>query len=152
MQANCISLGNMPLLFQGGIFFALLLFASVFDIRKRIIPDTVCLLIALTGLIGFEPVKLLGILTALPLLLATLLWGGMGGGDVKLTAASGIVLGFQRGLTAMVIGLTALLLFYFFYSIVQRLRGRERQKAFPLAPFLSVGCIAAYFMNGGVIL
>ena len=102
------------------------------------IPNTVCLLIALTGLIGFEPVKLFGILTALPLLLAALLWGGMGGGDIKLTAASGTVLGFQRGLAAMLISLTALLLFYFFYSIVQRLRGRERQKAFPIAPFLSV--------------
>lgn len=143
---------DLPLLFQGGIFFALLFLASVFDIRKREIPDTVCLLIALTGLIGFEPVKLFGILTALPLLLAALIWGGMGGGDIKLTAASGIVLGFQRGLAAIVIGLTALLLFYFFYSIVQRLRKRERQKAFPLAPFLSVGCIAAYFLNGGIIL
>jgi len=152
MQANCISHGNLPFLFQGGIFFALLLLATVFDIRKRMIPDTVCLLIAMAGLIGFESVKLFGILTALPLLLAALLWGGMGGGDIKLTAASGIVLGFQRGLAAMVIGLTALLLFYFFYSIVQRLRKRERQKAFPLAPFLSVGCIAAYFMNGGIIL
>lgn len=152
MQANCISPGNLPFLFQGGIFFALLFLASVFDIRKRMIPDTFCLLIALTGLIGFEPVKLLGILTALPLLLAALVWGGMGGGDIKLTAASGIVLGFQRGMAAMVIGLTALLLFYFIYSIVQRLRGRERQKAFPLAPFLSVGCIAAYFLNGGIIL
>ncbi len=129
---------NMPFLFQDGIFFTLLFFASVFDIRKRMIPNTVCLLIALTGLIGFEPVKLFGILTALPLLLAALLWGGMGGGDIKLTAASGTVLGFQRGLAAMLISLTALLLFYFFYSIVQRLRGRERQKAFPIAPFLSV--------------
>jgi leader peptidase (prepilin peptidase)/N-methyltransferase len=143
---------DMPLLFQGGIFFTLLFLASVFDIRKRIIPDIVCLLIALTGLIGFEPVKLFGILTTLPLLLAALIWGGMGGGDIKLMAASGIVLGFQRGLAAIVIGLTALLLFYFSYSIVQRLRKRERQKAFPLAPFLSVGCIAAYFMNGGIIL
>jgi leader peptidase (prepilin peptidase)/N-methyltransferase len=143
---------DLPLLFQGGIFFTLLFLASVFDIRKRIIPDTVCLLIALTGVIGFEPVKLFGILTALPLLLAALIWGGMGGGDIKLIAASGIVLGFQRCLAAMVIGLTALLLFYFFYSVIQRLRKRERQKAFPLAPFLSVGCIAAYFMNGGIIL
>jgi leader peptidase (prepilin peptidase)/N-methyltransferase len=143
---------DLPLLFQGGLFIILLLTASIFDIKKRMIPDTVCLLIALTGLISFQPVKLFGILTALPLLLAALIWGGMGGGDIKVTAASGIVLGFQRGLAAMVIGLTALLLFYFFYSIVQRLRGRERQKSFPLVPFLSVGCIAAYFMNGGIIL
>ncbi|HCC01219.1 MAG TPA: prepilin peptidase [Ruminococcaceae bacterium] len=143
---------DLPFLFQGGMFFTLLFLASVFDIRKRTIPDTVCLLIALTGLISFEPVKLFGILTAIPLLLAALLWGGMGGGDIKLTAASGIVLSLQRGLAAMVIGLTALLLFYLIYSIVQKLRKRKRQKAFPLAPFLSVGCIAAYFLNGGIIL
>lgn len=143
---------DLPFLFQGGMFFTLLFLASVFDIRKRTIPDTVCLLIALTGLISFEPVKLFGIFTAIPLLLAALLWGGMGGGDIKLTAASGIVLSLQRGLAAMVIGLTALLLFYLIYSIVQKLRKRKRQKAFPLAPFLSVGCIAAYFLNGGIIL
>lgn len=142
---------NPPLLFQGGLFIALLLTASIFDIKKRIIPDAICLFIALTGLIGFEPVKLFGILAALPILLAALLWGGMGGGDIKLTAAAGFILGFQRGLAAMVISLTTMLLFYFFYSIVQGLRKRERQKAFPLAPFLSVGCIAAYFMNTGGI-
>lgn len=142
---------SLPLLLQGGLFIVLLLAASIFDIKKRIIPDAICLLIALTGLIGFEPVRLFGILAALPLLLAALLWGGMGGGDIKLMASSGLILGFQRGLAAMMIGLTAMLLFYFFYTIVQGLRKRERQKAFPLVPFLSVGCIAAYFMNTGGI-
>lgn len=142
---------NPPLLLQGGLFIILLLAASIFDIKKRIIPDAICLFIALTGLIGFEPVRLFGILAALPLLLAALLWSGMGGGDIKLMAAAGLILGFQRGLAAMMIGLTAMLLFYFFYTIVQGLRKRERQKAFPLAPFLSVGCIAAYFMNTGGI-
>ena len=144
---------NLPLLFQGGLFIALLLAASIFDIKKRIIPDAICLFIALTGLIGFEPVKLFGILAALPLLLAALLWSGMGGGDIKLMAASGIVLGIRGGIAAMIIGLSAMLLFYAVYTTIQKLRNRERQKAFPLAPFLSVGCIAAYFMNiGGITL
>jgi len=143
---------DMPLLFQGGIFFTLLLTASIFDIKKRIIPDTICLTVALTGFILFEPVKLFGILVALPLLFAALIWGGIGGGDIKLMASSGIVLGMKSGMAAMVIGLTAMLLFYAVYAIIQRLRKRECQKAFPLAPFLSVGCIAAYFMNGGITL
>lgn len=141
----------MLFLIKGGIFAALLLAASVIDIKKRIIPDTLCLLIAATGLIFFEPVKLLGCLSALPLLAAALIWGGMGGGDIKLMAASGIVLGFKGSIGAMVIGLTAMLLFYAVYSTIQRLRKRECQKAFPLAPFLSIGCIAIYFINTGGI-
>ena len=138
---------------QGSIFIILLVAASVIDIRKRIIPDEICVLIALTGLIFFEPVKLFGILTALLFLLAALFYGGMGGGDIKLMAASGIVLGIKGGIAASVMGLTAMLLFYAIYLIIQRLRGKECQKAFPLAPFLSIGCIAAYFIvTGGITL
>jgi len=151
MQANTIGLGNLPVFTQGAIFIALLLSASIVDIQKRIIPDTYCLYIALTGFICFEPVKLFGVLSALPLLIAALLWGGMGGGDIKLMAASGIVLGFTGGIAAMVIGLTAMLLFYAVYAMAQKLRGRECPKAYPLAPFLSTGCIAVYFMNTGGI-
>ena len=151
MQANGIGLGNLLLFIQGGIFIALLLSASIVDIQKRIIPDTYCLYIALTGFISFEPVKLFGVLAALPLLIAALLWGGMGGGDIKLMAASGLVLGFTGGIAAIIIGLTAMLLFYAVYTIVQRLRVRECPRAYPLAPFLSIGCIAAYFMNTGGI-
>jgi len=144
---------NAPLFLQGGVFFALLLAASVTDIKKRVIPDSICLAIALTGLIAFAPVKLLGIFCALPFLMAAVLCGGMGGGDIKLMAAAGIVLGFQYGIAATVIGLTAMLLFYAVYKAITKARGRECVKAFPLAPFLSIGCMAAYILKiGGFIL
>jgi len=143
---------DAPLFLQGGLFFALLLAASVTDIKKRIIPDSICLAIALTGLIGFAPVKLLGIFCALPFLLAAVLCGGMGGGDIKLMAAAGIVLGMGGGIAATVIGLTAMLLFYAVYKAITKARGRECSKAFPLAPFLSIGCVAAYILQiGGFI-
>ncbi len=146
MMSSWIGFSNSPPFIQGGIFFALLLLASIFDIRKRIIPDTICLFIAFTGLIYFEPVKLFGILATLPLLIVALVWGGMGGGDIKLMAASGIVLGFTESIAAMVIGFTTMLLFHVFYVMAQRLRGRDAPKAYPLAPFLSLGCLAAYFI------
>jgi leader peptidase (prepilin peptidase)/N-methyltransferase len=76
----------------------------------------------------------------------------MGGGDIKLMAAAGLVLGFQKGMAALIIGLTAMLLFYAVYTIIQKLCKRKCQKAFPLVPFLSIGCIIAYFMNGGITL
>ena len=141
---------NLLLFMQGGIFIALLLTASVIDIKKRIIPDTICLFIAFTGLICFEPVKLFGVLAAMPLLLAALVWGGLGGGDIKLMAASGIVLGFTGSIAAMLIGLTAMLLFMF-PCHSPKIAREECPKAYPLAPFLSIGCIAIYFMNTGGI-
>lgn len=82
---------DLPLLLQGDLFTALLVAASLWDIQKRTIPDTICLGIALNGLLTFEPLKLLGILAAVILLLAGLLFGGMEGGDIKLMAAAGLV-------------------------------------------------------------
>jgi len=145
-----VSMGLLYLL-KGCLFILLLTAASVIDIKKRIIPDKICLLIALAGIIPLEPLRLLGILAALPFLLAALFNGGMGGGDIKLMAASGIFLGIMGGIAASVISLTAMLLFYFIYSIIQRLSERECRKAFPFAPFLSVGCIVIYFISTGGI-
>ncbi len=136
----------MPLLLQGGFFAALLGAASAWDIKKRIIPDSICLGVALTGLLIFEPMKLFGILAAVPFLLAALVFGGMGGGDIKLMAAAGLVLGLQKGIAAIIMGLTGMLAFHAICFIVQKLRGRDAPKAYPLAPFLSLGCLAAYFL------
>lgn len=137
---------NLLLLIQGGLFVALLLAASLWDVSKRIIPDSLCLLIALTGLITFEPVKLFGIFAAVPFLLAALVSGGMGGGDIKLMAAAGLVLGFQKGMAAIVVGLTVMLALHAICCIIQKWRGRGTPRAYPLAPFLSLGCLAAYFL------
>lgn len=146
MASNPSVLGILPYLLQGGFFAALLLAASVWDIRNRIIPDTLCLCIVVTGLFTMQPVKLFGILAAVPFLLAALFLGGMGGGDIKLMAAAGLVLGFHKSMTATIMGLTVMLLFHGIYTIVQKLRRRDAPKAYPLAPFLSIGCIAAYFL------
>ncbi|AEY67583.1 A24 family peptidase [Clostridium sp. BNL1100] len=137
---------NWPLIMQGGFFAALLAAACFWDIRKRIIPDSLCLCIALTGLLAFEPVKLWGILAALPFLMAALAWGGMGGGDIKLMATAGLVLGIHKSTAAIIIGLSVLLAFHAIHILIQRVRKKEVIKAYPLAPFLSFGCLAAYFI------
>lgn len=146
MGTDLDALSQITPLVQGGFFAALLLAASVFDMQKRIIPDKISLGIALTGLLTFEPMKLSGILAAVLFLIIALFFGGIDGGDIKLMAAAGLVLGFTKIMTATVIGLTALLVFHAGKIIIQRLRGRTVQKAYPLAPFLSLGCFAAYFI------
>lgn len=150
MEANGIA--------QAVLFSSLLLAASVWDLRKRIIPDSICLLIALAGLIDFSPVKFLGILAALPLLIAALCKpDGVGGGDIKLSAAAGIVLGFWGCTVGLIFGLTASLFFYLLNQTIRRLRKLETQKAaqasLPMAPFLSLGFLAVTIMKiGGNIL
>ena len=142
---------------QAVIFIALLCAASVTDLTKRIVPNWLCLGIAGVSIIGFTPVKLLGILIALPFLLAAVFFGGMGGGDIKLTAAAGFVLGFPAGIAGQIFGLTAAVLYYLAIKGIRTLKGLETPSAskfaMPMAPFLSAGFIAAYILNfGGLIL
>lgn len=134
---------------QGGLMTVLLAIASYTDIKKRIIPDTVCVLVVVTALLNYSPWNLLGIFVALPLLIAAYLSNGFGGGDIKLMAAVGMILGFECGLLAMILAFIAELLFYLFYSITQKLRHREQAKSLPFAPFLAVGVLTVYFINTG---
>lgn len=128
---------------QAVIFTALLFAASVCDLRKQEIPDLLNGAIALTALLSVSPWNLLGVLTC----------GGMGGGDVKLMAASGLVLGLPGGIAATVLGLTAILPVCGTLTLIHRLHGRREKIPFPLGPFLAAGCLAAYFMKiGGLIL
>ncbi len=125
---------------QTVVFIGLLGAAAVSDLKKRIIPDWVNCMIALTSLLCFSPEKLLGILAALPFLLAAM-QGGMGGGDVKLIAASGLVLGFHRTMFGCITGLCVMLCFAAGSVGVCRHR-----KAYPMAPFLMAGFLATYLL------
>lgn len=145
-----------PLLLQAALFIALLAAASAIDVQKRIIPNTLCALIAGAGLLQFSPARLLGVLAALPLLIAAMRKpGSMGGGDIKLTAAVGLVLGLGGGLAGLAIGLTLALLFHGARQLHSRLcqKNRPVPASLPLAPFLSLGFLTAYFtIYGGIAL
>lgn len=111
-----------------------LVLAGAADIATREIPDAFHLLIAMVGLIGFQPIPaLLGFLLApLPFLITALKTGKIGGGDVKLMAASGFALGVSGGFWMMFWGLLMALL----WNTSMR-RGKD---SLPLAPFLAFGC------------
>lgn len=144
---------------QAALFCCLLLAASVSDIRTRTISDMVSVLLFCLGMPLFTFQQLSGILLALPLLLAALCrQGGMGGGDTKLTAAAGFVLGLPAGIFGLIVGLTACLLYFGIVQCIRKLRHMNtfsaHQTALPLVPFLSIGFIAAYllFHHGGYFL
>lgn len=116
----------------------LMVLAGVADIATREIPDALHLLIAMAGLIGFQPVPaLLGFLAVpLPFLAVALKNGKVGGGDVKLMAASGFALGAAGGFWMLFWGLLMALLWG--SSIA-----RDREGSLPLAPFLAFGGFVA---------
>jgi len=126
---------------KGFLLSAAFAYSAYKDIRTREIPDIVPILILLTGLIGFSPLdSVLGLLAAgLPFLIAAY-WGGMGGGDIRLMAASGFALGLWGGISQTIMGLSLALLF----AVIQK--KTRRHNALPLAPFLGSGRIFVYLM------
>jgi leader peptidase (prepilin peptidase)/N-methyltransferase len=135
---------------QGVLFSSLLLAASYTDIKKREIPDTVSVFLVLIGFLKFSYPNLLGIFIALPFFIAAMFKEkSIGGGDIKLTATVGFVLGFWKGIYGLIIGLTLLIFFYIILRISSIIRKKQVVKnlSMPLAPFLGIGFLIIYFIN-----
>lgn len=134
------------------LFFLVLFLAAVFDIRKRIIPDWMPFLFAGVSLIPSEPVYLTGLFVALPLLIAGITVGGIGGGDIKLTGACGLVLGFERTLAGLLMALMFLLLFHWAGQCIRKCKkincGVGKEQAYPLVPFLLLGMLMSVRIGG----
>lgn len=124
--------------------------AAITDWKKRIIPDWTWIAILMVGLASAVingkgilyiplPERLVGFLfPAVSLLMIAFKWGGVGGGDIKLTAA----LGFCFELY----GLAAIL---FFAVIPACIYARAtKQRSVPLAVFLCIG----FFVYAGFLL
>lgn len=120
------------------LVFQILLFASVYDINTHTVPDYVHILILSAGLLRFQPLPaFLGlILVPLPFFIAVLRKeNSIGGGDIKLMAVCGFVLGAKLGFTALIFGLLMAVLWNAAYN-------REK-KPFALVPYLTLGCFMA---------
>ena len=151
--AACQGMAASPgMALQAVLFLFLLAVVSVCDIKNREIPDSLQAAIALLSLLHFSPWNLAGALTALPYLLVALAGkgtGGIGGGDIKLAASMGIVLGLPASLAASVMGLSAFTVYGLICSCARRLKGRTGRTAHPAGPFLAAGAAVAYFMKTG---
>ncbi len=139
-----------PLTIVKGVFLLLTLYyAAMQDIQTREVDNSVSIVIAMTALIQFNSSHFLqmifgSIVTALPLFIAALIKPGkLGGADIKIMAASGILLGAERGILALVIGL---LLAVVCIPIYRTIKKKQKRAAFALVPFLAVGIYAAFLL------
>ena len=138
------------MILKGMLFSSLLLAASYTDIKKREIPDAIPMFMALISLLNFKLTNQFGIVIGLPFLIAALLVeGSIGGGDIKLTASAGMVLGFWKGIYGLILGLSFLVLFYLLLRLGSKIRKRQvaRNLSLPLAPFLGIGFMIIYFIT-----
>lgn len=132
--------GFSAFVFRCILLCLILAVAGIVDEATLEIPDTLHFLIALVGLVGFQPLPALcGFLfVPMPFLVAALKTGKIGGGDVKLMAASGFALGVSIGFKMMGYGLLV--------GIIWNALSHKGQQSLPLAPSLAVGCFIALLL------
>lgn len=116
-----------------------ILWAAITDFKKRIIPDWTWIAILLTGGISafllktpYPPLfeRIMGfLLPGLCLFFLAIKFGGVGGGDIKLTAAMGFCFGLYS--------LAAILFFALLPACIYA--KATKQKSVPLAVFLGIG-------------
>ena len=140
---------------QAVLLICLMAGASWLDIQKREIPPFIWSLIACISFLDFRPIHLMGILAAVPLLVIAT-WiapNRLGGGDIKLVAATGLVLGLQATNLAVIVGLSLQILVFTAFSFIHKINKQERKNfSMPLAPCLSLGFISIYILKlGGFI-
>lgn len=129
-------------IFKSLLFVAVLIYAGIYDYKKRIIPDKVHVIIILSALLtGFYPgPSILGLLVLpIPFIIPIFFnEESIGGGDIKLVGPIGFYLGVTNGLLAIVIGL-------FLSTLVSILFKRHKNELVPLAPYLATGSIIVLF-------
>jgi Flp pilus assembly protein protease CpaA len=127
------------LILKTAVFAAVLLYASAVDIRTRTVPWHVLGLLFGCGLIGAGTYSLAGAALAfLPLFITALLSPGLGGGDVKLGALCGFVMG-PPVLFGLVGGMAGFLMFLPLYCRARQLP--MKGTSLPLVPFIAAGCL-----------
>ncbi len=134
-----------------GIAFALiLLYASCEDYSKREADDFLWVMILLLCICNASSLSLWSMLggvfvTFVPTFAIAILGrvGGIGGADIKIAGACGLMLGFMGGSIGYAVGLLSAVLFNIIYNKVKH---RKNSKSFPMLPFLSIGFMLGYFI------
>ena len=133
------------------VIFGILLLISIVDFKIHMIPDQLNMLLFLAGIWSsfvFQKITITGrvfgiFVVSIPFfIIAVLSSGGLGGGDIKLMAASGVLLGIKWNIFAACAGLLLGGLYGFFLLITKR---AKRKDCFALGPFLCIGIAVVFF-------
>ncbi len=131
------------------IFLLLVMYGGISDIKKREVNGFIPLCILITGLINTTineiPLMLLAmILVSIPsFIIAMNDPSCYGGADIKFMGACAFVLGIERGVLAMILGLSIGII----TTLVKRkIKKQISKEGFPVVPYLAIGCLVSYFI------
>ena len=134
-----------------GVFLAcLLLYASCSDLTDHHMDDHIWVTVLALGLcsvgrFGIVSMLIGATMVFVPQMLVSLIGKGntLGGADIKLSTALAFLLGWQRGLAALMAGLLAAVIVM---AIVQKLNRKKRRQPFALIPFLASAAAVVFFV------
>lgn len=141
------------------IYIILLTTASVTDIKYRKIPNKINIIILLLALIksiiqlalfGSKDIfsSLAGFTVALIFVgIPYLLHDNMGAGDLKLSAFSGIYLGFYHTLTLLAVSYISCAIFAAVINVFKRITKKPKITTLPFAPFVLFGSLYLFAIN-----
>lgn len=139
------------------ITFSALIVMTFIDFDVKEIPNGIVLLIILLGVSSFFLMpevlwwhRLIGAFcVSLPLfIIAMITGGGIGGGDIKLFFAAGILLGYKM---ILVSSLLAVVLGGIMAAILMITRKAKKGAEMPLGPFIALGIIAAVYVGEPIL-
>jgi leader peptidase (prepilin peptidase)/N-methyltransferase len=137
------------------VLFSTLLVIFMIDLRYKIIPNGLVIVVLILGIVQTVLDKtymnhIMGffVMSGFLLIISIIVKGGMGMGDIKLMAAAGLLLGWQKIIVAMMVG-----------SIVGSLIGIgllafkivKRKQPIPFGPFLAIGIMLAMLFGDSII-
>ena len=134
------------------LFLLLLVGCAAADLNAGIVPDLLVILITVLAVVKYFMTEPFSINTAIPyligavcvsvpmLILALIIKGAFGGGDIKLMAAAGLYLGWKYTLAGLVVGMFIAGL-YGIYLLIRKKAGAKSK--LHIAPFLAYGLGAA---------
>ena len=131
------------IIFKKLLFILILIYAGIYDYKKRIIPDKVHVAILVSALLSsFNPIQSTLGLLILPIPFIVPIFfdeNSIGGGDIKLVASIGFFLGLTEGILAMIIAL-------FLSAIISVVFKRNSRELIPLGPYLAIGSIISLLL------
>lgn len=135
---------------KGAVFALVLLYAAVQDYYSRECDDAVWVVLLVLCLVGFDTNNIISMLLGgaaifVPQIVVVMFSkrAPIGGADIKISTAAGILLGFWRGVAGFAIGLVAAVITM---TIITKVKKKDKCEPFPLMPFLSAGLMLGYFI------
>ena len=133
---------------KGVLLTLIFLYASFCDIRTRELRDGISVMVFLLGFVGRDLAALArpltAALTAFAFLFycAVLLHFRIGGADIKFIPAAVFVLGGERGLVGLLLGLILSVA----GTLIRNKITKTRDDSLPMIPYLSAGFLSAFFI------